>query len=209
MAAPQPGQSGRGTTTSRPPATYWSTLRGQGHTMAIGGNTALDPLPSAATKLSAGGGPSRTGTGHPHRLWVTPPAQGCSISVAKGQGVSPRKSYRQHGPLGAYLEGFSRPRAEPGVTSGGELVNITPEDNHGHLTIHVGDVLVAIPFAGPNSGVVFSASNTSVLRPLSGGGLQEFRAVAPGTAELSVPATVCRPTFPPRTCPFDVMVTVS
>jgi hypothetical protein len=132
-----------------------------------------------------------------------------SLALQSATVTTPLPPLIEHGPLGAYLEGFSRPRAQAGVTSGGELVNITPEDNHGHLTVHVGDVLVAIPFAGPNSGVLFSASNTSVLRPLSGGGLQEFRAVAPGTAELSVPATVCRPTFPPRTCPFNVMVTVS
>src|SRR5450755_4132603 len=45
VAPPQRRHTGRGTSTSRPAATYASTDNGQGHTIATGGNTALDPLP--------------------------------------------------------------------------------------------------------------------------------------------------------------------
>ena len=45
VAPAQPGQSGRGTSSPRPAAAYSSTDNGHGHTIATGGNTALDPLP--------------------------------------------------------------------------------------------------------------------------------------------------------------------
>ncbi len=52
-----PGQSGRGTAKPRPAATYSSTDNTHGHTMAIGGNTALGP--SRQQRPTGGEGPTR------------------------------------------------------------------------------------------------------------------------------------------------------
>ncbi len=63
IARPQPGQSGRGTSTWRPAAAYCSTPNRQGHTMATVTHTALDPPGSANSPRE---GPLHAqGTGHP------------------------------------------------------------------------------------------------------------------------------------------------